>query len=248
MSTSKAEPQEGAGADVELVIDSAGPLSQELITGLNELCERVEDAPDEVLVVLRLRASGAAGGQDPAQGPRSWPGEGVGIHLVNRWERALRRLERLGAATVAVAEGPCGGPALETLLATDYRLGTPGTTIELPASSGEFWPGMAVHRLANQLGVVRARRLVLFGAGLTAAESVQAGLLDEIVTDVAEGIRAARELTARVTGSELALRRRLLLEAATTSFEEALGAHLAACDRTLRRGQREAGTVPAVAP
>jgi len=38
-----------------------------------------------------------------------------------------------------------------------------------------------------------------------------------------------------VDGRELSIRRRLLLEAASTSFEDALGAHLAACDRALRR-------------
>ena len=245
---SKADPRPGADAACELVIDCARPLSQELITGLNELCERVEDAPGETFVLLRLRASRPDGGQDTAAEPGSWPGEGVGIHLVNRWERALRRLERLGAVTVAVAEGRCGGPALEALLATDHRLGTSETTIELPTTNGEFWPGMAVHRLAGQLGLVRARRLVLFGAALTAAEAVQAGLLDEIVPDPAAGLAAARELSARVTGSEHALRRRLLLEAATTGYEEALGAHLAACDRTLRRRQAAAVPVTAVAP
>jgi len=37
------------------------------------------------------------------------------------------------------------------------------------------------------------------------------------------------------TGKEVAIRRQLLLDAAQHSFEEALGAHLAACDRALRR-------------
>ena len=36
------------------------------------------------------------------------------------------------------------------------------------------------------------------------------------------------------TGRELAIRRRLLLDATTTSYEDALGAHLAACDRAVR--------------
>jgi isomerase DpgB len=35
--------------------------------------------------------------------------------------------------------------------------------------------------------------------------------------------------------SELAVRRRLLLEAPSATFEDALGAHLAACDRLMRR-------------
>jgi isomerase DpgB len=43
-------------------------------------------------------------------------------------------------------------------------------------------------------------------------------------------------LTAGVAGEELAIRRQLLLDAGHTRFEDALGSHLAACDRALRRG------------
>ena len=36
------------------------------------------------------------------------------------------------------------------------------------------------------------------------------------------------------------MRRQLMLDAATTTFENALGSHLAACDRVLRRIPAEA--------
>jgi|SRR5882757_1224407 len=42
------------------------------------------------------------------------------------------------------------------------------------------------------------------------------------------------------SGREPAIRRQLMYDAATTSFEEALGAHLAACDRMLRQASSEA--------
>jgi isomerase DpgB len=235
LSSTPALSELGEGADFFCAIDTAQPLSQQLIIDLNQLADQVEDATDDSILVLHLGDRDT--GDSDAGSAGSWPGE-VGIHIVNRWERVLRRLERLSAVTVAVAQGPCGGPALEVLLASDYRLGTKDMRLDLPAMDGEFWPGMAVHRLANQLGVARARRMVLFGNGLTAHEAMQAGLIDEIVDDVVEGVNATQELAGRVTGSELGVRRRLLLEATTTSFEEALGTHLAACDRTLRRGQR----------
>ena len=43
------------------------------------------------------------------------------------------------------------------------------------------------------------------------------------------------EMAAAVEGAELAIRRQLMLEAPTATFEDALGVHLAACDRSLRR-------------
>ncbi|MCC3775015.1 enoyl-CoA hydratase/isomerase family protein [Streptomyces sp. UNOB3_S3] len=207
-------------------------MSEALIAEVGALCDRVEaGTAANPAVVLRLTGGPAT--------PRQWPG-GTGVHLVNKWERALRRLERLSAVTIAVADGRCTGPALEVLLSCDYRIGTPALRLALGTTGGEPWPGMALHRLANQLGVARARRLVLFGAEADAAEAARLGLVDEIADD-AMGAAAARTTLARgLSTAELAVRRRLLFDATTTSFEDALGTHLAACDRTLRRGRDHA--------
>jgi isomerase DpgB len=93
---------------------------------------------------------------------------------------------------------------------------------------------MTLHRLANQLGVARARGLALFGGTLAAERALVVGVLDEISFDIAGSIAAVAK-AARDAGEDLAVRRRLLLDAPGTTFEEALGAHLAACDRSLRR-------------
>jgi isomerase DpgB len=165
---------------------------------------------------------------------RSWPGA-VEIQDVNRWERAVRRLERLTAVSIAVGSGTCGGHALDLLLAADYRIATADFRLLLPVNDGHFWPGMAIHRLANQLGVARARQLVLWGHEISARRAVELGLIDEIATEPTDAVQAATLLLGRVSGADLAVRRQLLLEAPATSFEEAIGAHLAACDRELRR-------------
>lgn len=227
------EPGTVAGQPhLQLTVDTAGPLTPALVDDLNGLCDRVEDlaaAPGNPVVTVRLRGE-AAGGARP------WPGE-VAIDLVNKWERALRRLERLAAVTIAVAEGRCGGPALEVLLACDYRIGTNDLRLTLPLHGGGLWPGMIVHRMANQLGATRARQLILFGGEISATQGMQLGLVDDAVDDTASAVEAKALSLTGLTGSELAIRRRLLLDATTTSFEDALGAHLAACDRALRRSQ-----------
>lgn len=88
-------------ADGTLVLEPAahGALSSELVHTVNEFCDRVADAPPGAVGVLRLRGADAAGE------PPSWPGDGTSIRLVNRWERTLRRVERLGVVTVAVLTG-----------------------------------------------------------------------------------------------------------------------------------------------
>ncbi|GAA4932718.1 enoyl-CoA-hydratase DpgB [Streptomyces coeruleoprunus] len=225
------------GLGLQLRIDGALPLAA-LTRAVDDLCRRADARDRQTVVVLRLG--------DSATG--SWPGD-VGIQDVNRWERAVRRLERLTAVTVAVAGGTCGGPALDLLLATDYRMATADLRLVLPVNDGHFWPGMAVHRLVRQTGLGPARRLVLWGHDVTARRALECGLIDEIGADAEEAVRTATVWLGRASATELAVRRALLLEAAAASHEDALGTHLAACDRELRRlrGPGQGGT-PAAGP
>jgi len=95
---------------------------------------------------------------------------------------------------------------------------------------------MALYRLARQAaGAAQARRAALFGAPIWAAEARAMGVIDDVADDVTICAKKAMELAAAAGGAELAIRRQLVLEAATTTFEDALGTHLAACDRALRR-------------
>lgn len=224
-------------ARVYLKVDSNDSLSGALVTAVNEACDQIQDAAENVILVAHVGSQNE--GED-----RLTPGD-MSINLVSRWERALRRVERLGAMTIAVVKGRCAGPALEMLLATDYRIGTRDARLGLQATPGEIWPSMAVYRLANQVGIARARRLVLFGTQVSATKALELGVLDEISDNVADVLMIAVQLVSGLEGTELAIRRRLLSDATTTSFEEALGAHLAACDRTLRRIRQRHQPTPA---
>jgi len=205
-------------ADVDLAVTGTAVAVDEV----NALCARAEGNGGPVL--LRL------GGGEPSYD--------LTVQTVNRWERALRRLERLPALTVAAVDGRCTGPALDVLLTVDHRVAGPTTTLGIASVGAGPWPGMALYRLANQVGAGRARRLALLGAEVTAAQAEDWGLVDEVVDDPLA--RAAEVVMHGRNGRELAIRRRLLLEASSTSFEDALGAHLAACDRALRRAAADA--------
>ncbi|MFB6891323.1 enoyl-CoA-hydratase DpgB [Kitasatospora sp. NPDC056327] len=251
------------------LVDGSRPLSPGTVQALNALCDRAEDEGGHAPVVLRV--AGAPGAPAPAPP----------LALVNKWERALRRLERLDRPTVAlVGDAPwatdgtgtnevgdttggtggtdpaeaadhpagslgndCGGTALEVLLATDYRIAPPTARLLLPVGPEGVWPGMALHRLVNQAGVAATRRAVLFGAALTAPDAVDLSLLDDLPDDPAAALAAVAGLLAAAAPG-IAIRRQLMLDAATTPHEEALGRHLAACDRVLRRAAgAPAGTV-----
>jgi isomerase DpgB len=215
-------------------IDGNGFLSPALVTTVSRVCDRVEDASRSSIVLLHVK------GTPNRIDDRCWPGDvcEIDIHLVNQWEQGLRRIERLAAVTIAAAEGVCGGVALEVLLTTDYRLVSTNLSIHLRGPSGEVWPSMALYRLANQVGVARSRQVALFGADVSAIQAAELGLVDEVVDDVKARATSFVESLAVGINADIAVRRRLLLEAAATTFENALGSHLAACDRLMRSIQR----------
>ncbi|MGY4927217.1 enoyl-CoA-hydratase DpgB [Streptomyces sp. 900105755] len=212
-----------------LDVDGRRPLSAESVDAVGAVCDRAEDSEGRSRVIVRVSGTPEAG----------WSSE-LTVTLVSKWERALRRLERLRASTVAVAGGDCGGAALDALLATDYRVGTGALRLVVPVGHGATWPGMALYRLAQHGARAAAiRRAVLFGTPITAADALALHLIDEVAEDPSSALKAARERTGAVSGTELAIRRQLLADASTTSFEEALGVHLAACDRALRQASAE---------
>ncbi len=210
--------------DLMLRIDGSRALTADLVAELGALCDRAEDGDANRFVILRV--SGV-----PVPG---WPSD-LPVALVSKWERGLRRLERLTAVTIAVADDDCGGPALDALLATDYRIMPAGARLVMPVVAGATWPGMALYRLARQAaGAALARRAVLFGTPIEAAAAQAMGVIDDVAANATLALEKALEVAGAVPGAELAIRRQLMLEAMTTIFEDALGVHLAACDRALR--------------
>lgn len=205
-------------------IDGTRPPTPASVRELAGLCDRAEDHTGPGVVPVYV-----SGVPDAA-----WTSD-LDVALVTKWERVLRRLERLSMTTVAVASGDCGGTALDALLATDLRIAARDVRLLVPVDSAATWPGMAVYRLSQQAGAARVRRAVLFGTPIEADEALALRLVDELAGDPAVALAAVAGTAAGFSGRELAIRRQLMFDAATTSFEDALGSHLAACDRALRR-------------
>jgi isomerase DpgB len=210
--------------DLVLHVDGRQPVSAADVEAVLRVCDRAEDG--YAAGVLVAYVSGA-----PLPG---WTRQ-LGVGLLTKWERAVRRLERSGLTTVAVVAGDTGGTALDVLLATDYRIAVAGTRLVMPGDGEATWPGMSLYRLGRHGAVPGVRRAALLGTPIAAEQALAAGLLDVVVDDADDALAEAAAAAGTITGKELAIRRQLLLDAAHNSFEEALGAHLAACDRALRR-------------
>jgi isomerase DpgB len=207
-----------------LRLDGSRPLSAASVEEMDDLCDRAEDHRESGLVTVHVTGVPPAG----------WSKE-LTVGLVSKWERVVRRFERLKRVTVAVASGDCAGTALDLLLAADVRIVAPGTRLLLSWVGGATWPGMTVHRLTQQAGAAGIRRAVLLGAPIEADRALALNLIDEVSEDPATTLADLAEEAGALDGAELAIRRQLIFEAGSTAFEDALGAHLAAADRALRR-------------
>lgn len=212
------------GDEMVLRINGGRPLSAESVAALGAACDAAEDRGGHSPLVIHV-----TGAPD-----RPWANS-LNVALVSKWERALRRLERLRATSIAVAVDDCGGVALDALLATDYRIAVTSSRLLVTVEGGATWPGMALYRLASQAGAAAIRGAVLFGAPIGAAEALHLHLVDKVTDDPDGALADSPAMTGPLSGPELSIRRQLMLDAATASFEDALGAHLAACDRALRR-------------
>jgi isomerase DpgB len=211
--------------DLVLRVDGSRPASPADVEAVLTLCDRVEDGYGAGVLIAYVSGTPLPG----------WT-KGFSAGLLTKWERAVRRLERSALVTVAVAAGDCGGTALDVLLATDVRIAVAGARLIVPVDGEATWPGMALYRLARQGATARVRRAALLGTPIDAVQAVAGGLVDVVVDDPEDAVAEIAAVAATITGKELAIRRQLMFDAAECSFEEALGAHLAACDRALRRG------------
>lgn len=211
-----------------LHVDGSRELSADLARAVTGLCDTVEAGGHRSAV---LYLTGA-----PTE---KAVGAVADVAAVSKWEQAVRRFERLPVPTVAMAQGGCGGAALDLLLAADLRIGSSDLRLLPSVYEQATWPGTSSFRLVQQLGLARARSAVLFGAPITAAEALALGLIDWVSPELQRTLEEALQLLSRFAGSELAVRRQLAFDAQWMSFEDALGPHLAACDRALRRGRAE---------
>lgn len=214
----------GTAIRVQVDLTGADSLTPAVFAAVSRAADEMAGTVGAATLVL------LAGGADGSPA-RPLPAD---VHAVNRWERALRALERTDAVTVTVVRGSCRGPALEAMLCTDHRIAALDAQFWMPRTGATAWPGMLLHRMANQIGVGRARSVALRQAPLDAASALALGLVDEVVESPLDRLAELLPELDEVPGTEWAVRRRLILES-SASFDEALGAHLAACDRALRR-------------
>jgi isomerase DpgB len=206
-------------------IEDTASISVELIEKINQLCAQAE-ADEQVKVVGFTfgKTSGADAGEAIAD-----------VALLHKWEKSLRRLENVNALIVAHCEGELSLAAMSILAVSDLRIGTPASSFGLNGKEVTV-PGMLIHRLTQQLNANGLRSLLLLGNRWSAEEAEANGLLDRVASqpqalteDIIFGLNPH-------AFNDIRVRRKLILEASTASYDETLGLSLSASDRIMRKG------------
>lgn len=180
----RAERNGAIWAEIELNRpEKANALTTSMMAALAERIVEIESQRDIRAVVLRGRDRFfSAGGDIEAWGALS-PN-----HMAERWIlpgiRVLNRLANLPVPVIAALSGHAFGGGLELALAADLRIAQKSARLGVPEVALGMISGWGgVRRLAETIGVARARHMTLLGESITAQQALEWGL----VTAVADG-------------------------------------------------------------
>jgi len=138
--------------------------------------------------------------------------------------RIWRKIETLPKPTIAAVNGYCFGGGFELMLATDLRIANEKASFRFPEVSIGIVPGFnATVRLPRQIGMVRAKDLLLTGRRIFAAEALSMGIINRVVS-LEEFGAAVDELANSVADNSLsamALVKQSMTEGIEESFEKA---------------------------
>lgn len=165
--------------------DKGNALTLPMLDRLEAIASDIR--PDLAVRAVVLRANGryfctggdiaAWGGLSPQEMGRDWILRGIEV---------FSQIASLPQPVIAAITGHALGGGLELALSADLRIavrsarfGTPEVTLGMIAG----WAG--VRRLAETIGVARARRLALLGTPISAEQALDWGLLTALAEDAA---------------------------------------------------------------
>jgi enoyl-CoA hydratase len=183
----RAERNGAIWAEIELNRpEKANALTMTMMAALAERIAEIESDREIRAVVLRGRGRFfSAGGDIEAWGSLS-PQD-----MADRWIlpgiRVLNRLAGLPVPVVAALSGHALGGGLELALAADMRIAQKSTRLGVPEVALGMISGWGgVRRLAETVGVARARHMALMGEPITAEQALEWGLVTAVADNEAD--------------------------------------------------------------
>ncbi|KZN48734.1 hypothetical protein [Pseudoalteromonas luteoviolacea] len=209
---------------ITIEVESSALVAAPLLDQFNQALNKVEDATCNTCLLIKL-TDGTAEQREQAQL--------ASTDMTSRWEKVVRRVERCQALTLFIAEGRVGGVMMNLLLACDYKVAQPDLVFDIFNGPTPIYD-MTIYRLAHALKNKDANNLVLFANAVGSQQALEQGLLDAVVTDPLSHVRAFMSGLNPSALSDIHIRRRLLKDPRSESYEDSLGVFLAASDRAFR--------------
>ena len=166
--------------------EKGNALTLPMLQQLESIAAGIETDPALRAVVIRARGRFfCTGGDIEAWGALS-PHE-MAEHWILPGIRAFERIASLPQPVIAVLSGHALGGGLELALAADLRIAARSAKLGAPeVTLGMISGWMGVRRLAETIGVARARHRALLGLPITAGQALDWGLVTAVADDPAD--------------------------------------------------------------
>jgi len=207
-------------------------INMAMVRELTAVCDHLEDESTSKVLVIQGQDGRFCHGIDFAE---FRPDQPMDIHGFNKWEKICARIEKLPKAIIALVDGACKGGGAQLMLVADAVIVSPNVAIQFNEVHLGFLPGMATFRLAKNVGLGHAKRLIMQCPIIGAEEAVSLGLSSTIADDLDAALSTTVDAFGPIHNVAVTLARRLLNESFSTNFENAIGNFLAAQHRAIHQ-------------
>ena len=168
-----------------LILDRSASLNavnDQLIADLEEACQTLDADRELQVVVLKGEGRAFCAGMD-LKAAAQRPATNEAIHATwAPWQRALDMLEQLNALTIASIHGACLGAGCELVLACDFRIAANTAFFSLPQVLYGSPPDTSQsYRLAQLIGLAKAKEILILGERFDASQAERWGLLTKVI-------------------------------------------------------------------
>jgi methylglutaconyl-CoA hydratase len=169
-------------AQITLNRPKANAMGTEMIQGLRECLDRLEDSGDtcRCLVLTSFSPKVFSAGADLKE--RATMTLEEASEFVSLLRMTMERVAAIPIPVIAAVEGVAVGGGLELALAADIRIASTNATFGLPETSLAIIPGAGgTQRLPRLIGTARAKELIWTGRRISGEEAYSYGLVQHVV-------------------------------------------------------------------
>lgn len=156
-------------------------INQEMANSIVRRIQELEKRSDVRVIITSGEGRAFCAGSDLSELAKLSPGQAAAYEL--DVARFFSILDRLPQPTIAALHGHVLGGGLGLALYHDFRVASETAALGMPEVELGWIPPWAVGRLAEVVGLQKARWILMTCATMTGTEAAEIGLVDEAVPD-----------------------------------------------------------------